>query len=170
MVEVQTDALVLRVAVHATPTATTLLPVQVVVALARHVAHLVQHTAKILQIIPLEDVLDLHVVLLVVPYVKILPIILPEDALGLLVLVSVRENVPLPVLKHVQVTVPGSAAMDVLAIVGAVARTHVQVAVVDNAAYRAVVLAVVNVPPAVPHSASTSLKVVAVAAALEVAA
>lgn len=170
MEAIQTDVLALLVAVLATLIVTIRRPIQEVVALARHVAHHVRHTARILQIILPEDVRDLHVVLLVVPYVKILQIILPEDAQGLHVQVSVRENVPLLVLKHAQVTVPGSAVMDARVIVGAVARTHVQEAVGDNAAYRAVVLAVVNAPLAVRHSASTSLKVVAVAGALEVAA
>lgn len=168
MVVVQTDVLDLHVAVHVILIVTIHQPIQVVVVQAHLVALHVHHTVKIHLIIP-EDALVLHVVLPVVPLVKILLIIPLGDVLDLHAQVSVRVNAPLPVLKHVQATVPGSAAMDALAIVGADARTHVQAAVVDNAAYRAVVLAVVNVPPAVPHSALTSPKVVAVVAALEVA-
>ncbi|MDE6022154.1 MAG: hypothetical protein K2G13_01500 [Muribaculaceae bacterium] len=144
MAEVQTDAQVLRAAVRATHIVTIPRPIQAVAVRVLLVAHHAQYTVKILLIIQ-AVALDLHVP------------------------VSVRENVLLRVLKHVQATVLENAAMDARTIVETVARIHVQEAVDDSAAYLAVALAVENAPQVAPHSVSISPKVVVVEAVPEVA-
>lgn len=166
---IQTDAQGLRVAVLVILIAIIPQPIQEMAVRVLLVVPHALHTVKILPIIQ-AVALDRHVVLPVVPYVRILPIILLADAQDLHVPVSVRENVPLLVLKHVPATVLENVAMDARATAGAAVRIHAQEAVDDNAAYRAVVLAVVNAPLAAPHSVSTLPKVVAVEAAQEVAA
>lgn len=165
---VQMVALAHRVAVLAT--LTVIIPQQAreLDVLVLHVALRVQHTVKILPI-TLADARDHRVVLLVVRYARIHLIILQGDAQDLHVQASVKENVLLHVLKHVQATVPESAVMDARAIVVAVARTLVQEAVDDSAAYLVVVLALANALLVAPHSVLTSPRGVAVEAAQEVA-